>query len=196
MATLDHFYLNRMPLAVSDETPSIFGETNTIDDGLLWHYTDAGGLIGIIEHNALWASSTTTLNDSTELRYGLKVLDQAKALLYHESNHADLLDSSRVLLNTLVKEYSDRLLTTGVFVLCASTAYDSLGNWRAYTQLDGYAVGLSRQMLGLLTKEQILIHPANRYLGWQKVHYEPEAQTVACGWLLGPGLGNARRSAE
>jgi len=37
---------------------------------MLWHYTDASGLMGIVEHERLWATQTSFLNDSTELEYG------------------------------------------------------------------------------------------------------------------------------
>lgn len=37
----------------------------------LYHFTDCAGLIGIFENKTLWASLATSLNDPSEVRYGL-----------------------------------------------------------------------------------------------------------------------------
>lgn len=37
----------------------------------LYHFTDCAGLIGIFEKRTLWASLATSLNDPSEVRYGL-----------------------------------------------------------------------------------------------------------------------------
>src|ERR1019366_4723226 len=49
----------------SDEAPP---------DKVLFHYTSAEGLKGIIENNQLWATSAYYLNDSAEMFYGYNVL--------------------------------------------------------------------------------------------------------------------------
>lgn len=41
--------------------------------GLLWHYSDAAGMAGIVRTEKLWATDTRFLNDSTELAYGLSL---------------------------------------------------------------------------------------------------------------------------
>src|ERR1022692_1876297 len=43
-------------------------------DTILYHYTSAEGLKGIIEKNELWATSAYYLNDSAEMFYGYNVL--------------------------------------------------------------------------------------------------------------------------
>src|SRR5512145_591718 len=37
----------------------------------LYHFTDCAGLIGIFEKRTVWASLATSLNDPSEVRYGL-----------------------------------------------------------------------------------------------------------------------------
>src|SRR5882724_7991667 len=44
--------------------------------GLLFHYTTADGLKGIIEKNELWATSAYFLNDSAEITYGCGLLKE------------------------------------------------------------------------------------------------------------------------
>jgi len=42
--------------------------------GPLYHYTDARGLIGILEQRELWASNALHLNDAEELGHGMRLL--------------------------------------------------------------------------------------------------------------------------
>ena len=39
----------------------------------LYHFTDCAGLIGIFEKRTIWASLATSLNDPSEVRYGLNL---------------------------------------------------------------------------------------------------------------------------
>jgi Protein of unknown function (DUF2971) len=53
----------------------------------LYHFTDCAGLIGIFEHKALWASLATSMNDPSEIRFGLelahKLFDERKVVARH-----------------------------------------------------------------------------------------------------------------
>jgi hypothetical protein len=71
-------------------------------DGVLYHYTSADGLKGIIENDELWATSAYYLNDSAEILYGYRVLHLAIETWLKKNNaaagsisrglHADLSD--------------------------------------------------------------------------------------------------------
>ncbi|WP_345452617.1 hypothetical protein [Arthrobacter gyeryongensis] len=43
-------------------------------EGIVWHYTNAAGLAGIIREKVLWASSTAFMNDQHELRTAAELL--------------------------------------------------------------------------------------------------------------------------
>lgn len=45
----------------------------------LWHYTDFGGLYGIIRERKIWASSLLYLNDATEFAYTYDMVKAAFA---------------------------------------------------------------------------------------------------------------------
>ncbi|MER0171630.1 MAG: hypothetical protein DU489_13715 [Nitrosomonas sp.] len=60
----------------------------------LFHYTNAKGLMGIIESQSIWATHYAYVNDSEEIRHFLK------------SRLPDLL-------RTVVNEYLDELITQG-----------------------------------------------------------------------------------
>ncbi len=47
------------------------------DPDVLFHYTNAAGLIGIVQEEVLWASDAEFLNDAQETRYGREDLHRA-----------------------------------------------------------------------------------------------------------------------
>ena len=42
--------------------------------GPLFHYTDANGLLGILEHKEIWATDALHLNDAQEFKHALSLL--------------------------------------------------------------------------------------------------------------------------
>lgn len=45
--------------------------------GMLWHYTNAAGFLGIFRSGKLWATNTDYLNDASEMRYARRLVWQA-----------------------------------------------------------------------------------------------------------------------
>ncbi len=94
------------------------------DSGVVWHYTDAAGLIGIIESGRLWASSPLTLNDASELQHGMAVVRDCWRDL-----RAELDATAQELVDRLVgTEALDRIQAT-TFLLCAAAEGDLLNQW-------------------------------------------------------------------
>lgn len=111
----------------------------------LWHYTDAGGLRGIVTSDRLWASNTRYLNDSTEIHYGvqrameaLRAYDRAGC----EPATRRFMDGLGDPDKAVVRAFLDR--TLDVFVVCFCSSADVLSQWRAYAgegSAGGYAIG-------------------------------------------------------
>lgn len=112
---------------------------------MLWHYTDAGGLGGIVSGNLLWATDARFLNDAEELSYGI---ERARhALEQHQSDPHD--EVTARFLNGLgdpeqaiVPRFLNRSLDAYVSCFCADG--DLLSQWRGYAGSDsggGYALG-------------------------------------------------------
>ena len=106
---------------------------------LIYHYTDDGGLKGIIENGNLWFTDIFNLNDPSELLHGfskaVEILDQKTrpGLPIHAG---------------FVEIFSDFVKLGGIkkaahFFTCSfSFAEDDLGQWRAYADNGrGYALG-------------------------------------------------------
>lgn len=100
---------------------------------IVYHYTNAVGLLGIVEHDELWASSAVALNDLSEMTYGLDVLREAT-----EARK----DAPSETVGALIKEGAFAPLRDSPYFLCASTLNDSLNQWIGYAGRQGYSVGI------------------------------------------------------
>lgn len=107
----------------------------------VYHYTDVNGVLGILQHDCLWANSVYAMNDRSEFNFALSSL----AAIY-----ANGWDTKRVL--EVDPAESDRRIhevishlaygTGDVYALCASKLPNDLSQWRAYGQSGGFAVKL------------------------------------------------------
>ena len=152
---------------------------------LLWHYTDAGGLMGIVAGERLWATQTSFLNDSTEMAYGVELVTKALAsydLTQVEDATArflgDLFDQHRAALPTWLDQHLD------VYVTCFCADGDLLSQWRAYAGRDdagGYSLGLGP---GPPLHEWPQRAPGGHDLALRRVLYDPVEQQAACHELI------------
>jgi hypothetical protein len=116
----------------------------------LWHYTDANGLLGILQTGRIWSTQITCLNDSLEQRYF--------GDLVHAIVKARRAQNTDPVLDPLFRVADDALANrdfapSGQFVACLSEVEDDLGQWRGYGGGEcGYAIGFRSH--GLLDAAQ------------------------------------------
>ncbi|SMQ58137.1 hypothetical protein SAMN06295909_0110 [Plantibacter sp. VKM Ac-1784] len=108
------------------------------DSDLLWHYTDAAGVLGILESRALRLSSVRMMNDSGEMSYGLLMIRRR----LEARRDAHQVDPAIV---AQIEGFLGRApqSTDEWFVACASTQKDALSQFRGY---GGYAVAINAGM--------------------------------------------------
>lgn len=148
------------------DSPSRFG----ID--LVWHYTNAQGLLGILQSDQLWATSTRMLNDGREIAHGLDLLGN-EAMRYLEDN-SDLSPIQRAYISDCVGESYTAMLASDIYAICASLESDSLSQWRAYAGSGGYAIGLDPNVVLTIVTEHTGRYfdvLENRTTGWRVVLY-------------------------
>ncbi len=147
-----------MPGIDDDELPQ--------GDGL-YHYTDAGGLYGILDSHSLWATHVSYMNDEKEFMFGIEaviaeVREASKALPIPASDNkiADLLAKLIAPSVTVLAATKSLMARTslirdnyGPFVTCLSVAGDDLSQWRGYSGYGGYAVGFDAALLHESVKE-------------------------------------------
>lgn len=120
-------------------------------DPLHWHYTSTAGLLGILASSSLWASHAATLNDSTEIRFGMDLVrSRLPTRLVDAEAWADLagtgIDAADVpaAITGMLGLVEGFLMNGGLYVFCASLSGDSLSQWRGYgsSSTSGFAIGL------------------------------------------------------
>jgi hypothetical protein len=123
----------------------------------LFHYTDAPGLIGILEHSTVWLSRAATLNDPRELSYGWGVARNFVAERWNDLAPRGATDSPTGLFyGNLVEVMKSNLrrpdklgdfARLDPFVACFCEAPDLLSQWNYYSRDGGYCIGFERDRL-------------------------------------------------
>jgi hypothetical protein len=111
----------------------------------LYHYTGGNGLIKIINTGTLLASQIGTLNDSMELAYATRLLQERMTAALKNSECA----RSHVAFELLVEQLTRiKPEATGVYVTSFTEDGDSLSQWRGYADGEaGFAIGFDPSAL-------------------------------------------------
>jgi Protein of unknown function (DUF2971) len=125
--------------------------------GLMWHYTDGEGLLGIIRSRSLRATQVAALNDKNETLFASSLF--RKALERLKSNELDA--ESTTFLRYVLSQFNedDDAPNHGgslAYVCCFSGHEDELTQWERYGRQGqhfnwGYAVGFDGTLTGPLT---------------------------------------------
>lgn len=101
----------------------------------VYHYTDAAGLLGMVQNHTLRATEASGMNDPHEGVYGRKVVAEHVA----PEPHREDFENHRL--------QADSIADEEVFVACATTRADDVSQWTRYTPWPsaGYCVGLDPQ---------------------------------------------------
>jgi Protein of unknown function (DUF2971) len=155
----------------------------------LFHYTDAAGLMGIIESGVLRETHISFMNDSSEYLHAVSLLTQ-------EIDQVRSTESDPVRIGFLeeIREPVSRTRSQDAgpyFVTCLSAKENSLNQWRAYGRgQGGYSIGfdyakLGQGMLALtgvlapviyeLSQQSKLVHDI---LQWALDEYQRVATTI------------------
>lgn len=103
--------------------------------GIIYHYTNQPGIIGILDSENIWCTDIRFLNDSREL---VHTLDFAKSLLEAKANKTTEVRAK------LYREWVSQLWLLKdypIYVASFSEEDDLLSQWRAYCNPTGFAVG-------------------------------------------------------
>jgi hypothetical protein len=108
---------------------------------VLYHYTSAAGLHGIIATRSLWTSDYRFLNDTSEFRHGWKIVLDAI-----DDRGAEIRDISPFAWDTiaLFREHSDNAYG---FVGSLTSEGDLLSQWRGYNRGQGFSIGFNADWL-------------------------------------------------
>lgn len=123
-------------------TPSDFPEQRRgekFDEA--WHYTDEAGLRGILASQSIWASSHRSLNDTSEISFGVTAVRSA-----WEQSIPRLVEGAPVELITAWLGEAEALAAALDFFFVSATIHgDSLDHWKFYAagSKPGIAIGFA-----------------------------------------------------
>lgn len=132
---------------------------------VLYHYTDAQGLLGILAHKQFWLTHHSFLNDSNEIQYGSKLIKQIVpgfSASIPQDSFEDWLEN----FDTREERSKDQ-----TYIVCFSENGDQLSQWRAYADDGlGFAIGFR------FTELEQLAGTVGWCFGPDRVVYEKERQ--------------------
>jgi hypothetical protein len=111
--------------------------------GLLYHYTNQNGLLGILNSKTIWATHIRYLNDLEEYKAGVQFVER----VIEETRVQGLIDKET---EDSFKSIFESLDTCDFYVASFSSTNDgdSLNLWRAYAaSIPGYSFGFSPRKL-------------------------------------------------
>lgn len=111
----------------------------------VYHYTTQAAFYSIVQSKALWASNALYLNDSSEMRYGIDVLND---VVGDRSAEFELHDGGGFI--SLWNEVTAAPLTGSVYVAAFSGVRDDLSQWRAYGGDFGYCLAFDTATVDLV----------------------------------------------
>jgi hypothetical protein len=125
------------------------GEEATKITEPLYHYTDAGGLRGIVESQKIWFTSYLHLNDPSELIYGMNMVHRLLNEI-GEGAHDGLVRRFCEIVDDLFqhRKFSD---VFGFYIASFSRNRDELGQWRGYADKGRRNVGVCFSVIPLVS---------------------------------------------
>jgi hypothetical protein len=122
---------------------------------MLYHYTTATGLLGILDQHKLWATHYAYLNDPSEFEYGRKLIsDVLRGKREAALQHPDVKGANRWVQFCAVAELAVQIARGQMldhFLACFCEEGDLLSQWRGYGSLGGgYSLGFPPQTLDSL----------------------------------------------
>ncbi|HKQ39920.1 MAG TPA: DUF2971 domain-containing protein [Verrucomicrobiae bacterium] len=144
---------------------------------VLYHYTDAQGLLGMLNSHKLWATNRRFMNDPTEAEYAANTIRNVV------ENHRDqyetgLFEKVKAGVELILKLYLEQ---DEHYLACFCENGDLLSQWRGYGSVGGgYAMGFVADSLGLILYQS----PDKPEPVLRKVLYKTKQQTELTGqWV-------------
>lgn len=118
-----------------------------IDPPIIYHYTSAAGLLGILTNSKLWFTRWDSLNDTSE---NLIVHDCINEALDKYTQEPQFVEYVRKINNRKRKLKKEGLIDSDLYLASFSSNADSLALWNCYSKdvrCDGYCIGFDNPNL-------------------------------------------------
>ena len=132
-------------------------ENSLNEDGLLCHYTDMNGLLGIIKSKKLWATNIAYLNDSSEYHDAIRIFNKVIDTLL--TNTPDITIQQKEFLESIKSNVEGFAGISDLdFITSFTSSPDLLSQWRGYGNgTSGYCLQFSENEIreSLSSKSQL-----------------------------------------
>lgn len=172
------------------------------EEALVWHYTSAEVFQLVVENNVIWATDINHLNDTDEIRLGIKRF--GKALKAREASvfspKDQLEDEGLVDLRRLVKEWKNYPLDGSAFTVSFSRYGDDNSQWERYAKnATGVAVGIRRESYMPVLGDEPAVGSSRGViedvpLYWTKMLYKRRKQQEAIEYAFSEMLDGLSRN--
>jgi Protein of unknown function (DUF2971) len=139
----------------------------------VYHYTDLGGLKGILAENDLWLTNARFSNDEEEMTHGYRTAERVLTAL-----RAATPDAHRAAYLERLDAILRRPTEEGVFICCFCLKDNLLSQWRGYgANGTGVSMQLNSTEFSNVTGPDSPFQLQGGLMRLWKVIYEPERQT-------------------
>lgn len=133
---------------VGDGGDTEAADVNEPKQRLVWHYTTAEVFKSIVENHVIWASDINNLNDTDEIRLGIKrfskTLKVREACLFSPKEQSEAADLNEV--HRLIKSWETYPLSGSAFTVSFSRYGDDNSQWQRYAgDATGVAFGIRQE---------------------------------------------------
>lgn len=174
----------------------------------VWHYTSGWVLMQVLNNHLFWASSPQHLNDASEVKHGIGIIQdafkRAVEALRQEGNLTQ--QRLRVIEEVMVSEVlDDRYIDTvikEIYYISASTDDVSLTLWRNYANGDGFAIGIDAGVE--LSADGFVLDPDDKDTdpredvppinGWYQVHYTDQKKRMLADEFVASAIKDIRKT--
>ncbi|MFC4630101.1 DUF2971 domain-containing protein [Promicromonospora alba] len=119
---------------------------------VVYHYTDAAGLLGVAGDNELWATESHGMNDKAEVHQGWRFIEQ---WLSAQDQNDLLVGELKTALGWAANGWASSDIWGRAYFLCASVVQDDANQWRNYGDAArGFSIAFDATVpLGVVTGE-------------------------------------------
>lgn len=151
--------------------------TNEDSDTLVWHYTTADGILGMIRDREIWATHSRFMNDKVEgevMHAAISNFIESKGDL--PPSQMSMIEMQYSFLTSNMYPHNTRVPAGNMFLLCGSRDNDALTLWRNYAREEvSFAVGLNPNApLGIIQSEKHQSPRTRDVAPWRDVEYTSE----------------------
>lgn len=117
-----------------------FADTAVLKKGIIYHYTTAEGVLGILDKSEFWATKSDFLNDISEINYTFNLFEENFLnKIKNEKVRTRMISQFRSKLDKETDLYNKVLY--GTYIISFSTNQDNLLLWSEFTRKMGYNLG-------------------------------------------------------